>query len=236
MGLTKNKDGSNMYPWVHFMSSSLAGECPHKCIYCYAQDSEKKWKSGRYAGEVRLIEKDLKVKYDKKTLEKMGGVYPAVIFMEHMNDILAKGVSNKMVQKIINHCNEYPENTYVFQTKNPMRFKDFTWTPNAIFGCTIETNRENDLAEAPKREERMQAMKEIVGRKFLTIEPVLKFDVDILAKWVGEINPEFINLGADSKGHNLPEPTVTEIMALVEALKAYGIDLREKHNLQRLMK
>ena len=61
-----------------------------------------------------------------------------------------------------------------------------------------------------------------------------KFDVDIFAKWIAEINPDFINLGADSKGHNLPEPTVEKIMQLVKKLKKYGVELREKHNLQRL--
>jgi hypothetical protein len=72
------------------------------------------------------------------------------------------------------------------------------------------------------------------GRKFVTIEPVLDFDVDILANWIRIINPEFLNLGADSKNHNLPEPTVEKIMALVDKLKTYGIELREKHNLKRL--
>jgi hypothetical protein len=32
----------------------------------------------------------------------------------------------------------------------------------------------------------------------------------------------------------LPEPTVTKILALVDKLKEYGIELREKHNLKRL--
>ena len=87
---------------------------------------------------------------------------------------------------------------------------------------------------APAPEERYKAMLQMKGRKFVTIEPVLDFDVDILAKWIGEINPEFLNLGADSKNHNLPEPTVEKIFALVDELKKYGIELREKHNLKRL--
>jgi hypothetical protein len=44
----------------------------------------------------------------------------------------------------------------------------------------------------------------------------------------------FRSIGADSKNHNLPEPTVEKIMALVDKLKEYGIELREKHNLGRL--
>ena len=62
----------------------------------------------------------------------------------------------------------------------------------------------------------------------------LDFDVDILANWIAQIKPEFLNLGADSKHHNLPEPTAEKIHALVAKLKEYGIELREKHNLKRL--
>jgi hypothetical protein len=81
----------------------------------------------------------------------------------------------------------------------------------------------------------MEAMMLMQGRKFVTIEPVLDFDVDVLAEWIDRIRPEFLNLGADSKSHGLPEPTVDKIMALVAKLKEYGIELREKHNLGRLI-
>ena len=77
----------------------------------------------------------------------------------------------------------------------------------------------------------MEKQKIILG---ITIEPVMDFDVDILAGWIAKINPKFLNLGADSKNHNLPEPTVDKILALVDKLKEYGIELREKHNLARL--
>jgi hypothetical protein len=80
----------------------------------------------------------------------------------------------------------------------------------------------------------MLAMEKIQGRKFITIEPVMDFDVDVLASWIDRIRPEFLNLGADSKNHNLPEPTIDKINALVTKLKEYGIEVREKHNLQRL--
>ena len=72
-------------------------------------------------------------------------------------------------------------------------------------------------------------------RLFVTIEPVLDFDVNVLANWIAMIKPEFLNLGADSKNRNLPEPTVEKVMALVAKLHEYGIELREKHNLNRLL-
>jgi DNA repair photolyase len=233
MSLKKNKAGSNMYPWISAMHTHLGGQCSHKCSYCYTQVSEKRFKSGLYSGPVRLREKEFDVNYGTGN----------TIFIEHMNDLFAKDVPNEWIEKIINHTKKYPKNTYVFQTKNPARYFDFInkFPKGSVLGTTIETNRiVEGLNEAPIPEERMKAMsdkrlKKMGFKKFLTIEPVLKFDIDILAKWVSNINPDFINLGADSKGFGMEEPTVEEIMALVAKLKEYGIDLREKHNLQRLL-
>jgi len=45
-----------------------------------------------------------------------------------------------------------------------------------------------------------------------------------------------VNIGADSKGHGLPEPSPDKVHALIEKLTGYGIEIREKHNLERLLK
>jgi hypothetical protein len=77
-------------------------------------------------------------------------------------------------------------------------------------------------------------MKELHGRKFVTIEPIMDFDVDILTQWVDDIKPEFVNIGADSKNHNLPEPSWDKVDELIGNLKTLGIEIREKSNLDRL--
>lgn len=219
----------NMYPWVDFMHCHLGGECPHKCSYCYVNNP--KWgRPDRYKGEIRIIESELKVKYGSgKT-----------IFMEYKNDFLAKEVSDELIFKIIDHAFKFPDNTYVWQSKNPARFltMDRMFPVKSILGTTIETNRDipKEISLAPRPEERMLAMEKLKGRKFLTVEPVMDFDVDILASWIDRIRPEFLNLGADSKNHHLPEPTVDKVYALTNKLHEYGIELREKYNLNRLIK
>ena len=228
MPLIKSK--GNMYPWVTHTHTHLGGECPHKCVYCYV-NNPRFGRPKRYQGELRLIEDEFKVRYGSgKT-----------IFIEHCNDILAitehDSVGDNFIQRIIKHCNEYSENCYVFQSKNPQRFKDFAWPEGSILGTTIETNRPTYgiVSYAPDSQVRFVGLKKLhAERKFVTIEPVLDFDVDILAAWIADINPEFLNLGADSKNHGLPEPTVEKIHQFVAKLKEYGIELREKHNLERL--
>ena len=227
MGLTESK--GNMYPWVSHTHSHLGGRCSHQCKYCYVQVSENRYRSGLYSGPVRLREKELAVNYGTgKT-----------IFIEHMNDLFAADVPDIMISEILNHVQKYPENIYVFQTKNPSRY--FKWIhtipENSILGTTIESNRTYPgLSNSLTPEQRMSAMINLRPKKFITLEPILDFDVDILSLWIAKIKPDFLNLGADSKGFGLPEPTVEKIMQLVDRLKGYGIELREKHNLQRLLK
>lgn len=215
----------NMYPWVTHTHTHLGGECSHKCVYCYV-DNPRFGRPKRYCGPLRLIEQEFNVKYGSgKT-----------IFIENCNDLFAEDVPPAFISRVKAHGARWPDNTYVFQTKNPARYKLCTFRDQDILGTTIETNRDTSaFSDAPPTYQRMEAMACLKHRrKFVTIEPVLDFDVDELAQWIDWIHPEFLNLGADSKNHNLPEPTVAKIHALVAKLKEYGIELREKHNLKRL--
>jgi DNA repair photolyase len=220
-----------MYPWVTHTHTHLAGECPHKCSYCYVQAMAKHYPSlkEKYSGPIRLIEKEFEVKYGTgKT-----------IFIENCNDLFADDTPTGFIETIIDHCNQYPDNTYVFQTKNPYRMRYFLsdLPESCILGTTIETNRDTKktIGNAPNPSNRMFFFKEIKAfRKFVTIEPILDFDIDILSAWMDQIRPEFINIGADSKNHGLPEPSIDKVMELVGKLKKYGIEVREKRNLDRL--
>jgi hypothetical protein len=244
--MSLKKPTGNMYPWVTHTHCHLGGECPHGCVYCYI-DHFPFGRPAKYQGPLRLIKKEFAVQYGTgKT-----------IFIENCNDLFADAVPDLYIEEILSHCLRYPDNTYVFQTKNPVRYIDLaiknkTWAcdpfnrvtlagtcfpENSLFGCTIETTKMiRKLSNAPDPYDRVYPMKLLRGRKFITIEPILDFDVDILASWMDQIRPEFVNIGADSKSHNLPEPSADKIQTLIEKLTGYGIEIREKHNLERLMK
>jgi DNA repair photolyase len=229
MSLTKSK--GNMYEWVTHTHAHLGGECPHRCSYCYV-DSPRFGRPEKYKGEIRLIEKELDVNYGTGR----------IIFVENCNDLFAYDVPDRFVDRILNHCKIYPLNTYVFQTKNPgwmlEKVKQGLIPAGSVLGCTIETNRDMDsISMAPRATERARAMRALTQlgwKTFITLEPILDFDVDQLAVMVVDAAPSFVNIGADSKGHNLPEPTIDKVMQLVKILKGQGIEIREKHNLSRL--
>jgi len=230
MSLVKQK--GNMYTWVTHCHTHLGGICPHECAYCYVQKGVAKL-SGKYAGPPRLIEKELKVNYGKgKT-----------IFIEHMNDFCAEGIPDEWITKILNHCGEYPSNTYVFQTKNPERCVSHMseFPSRHCLGTTIETNngmllKKYSKAPSPlRRATAMSNLKDMGFQTFATIEPIMDFEVFDMVYLIDMIDPLFVNIGADSKHNNLPEPSAEKIEELLKELKYSGIEVREKHNLDRLL-
>ncbi|MCK9434377.1 MAG: DUF5131 family protein [Candidatus Cloacimonetes bacterium] len=228
MPLKKVKIGSNMYQgWITHTHSHLGGECSHKCIYCYVEN-KRFGRTPRYTGPICLVEKEFETNYG----------WGKTIFIEHMNDLFAETVPTEFIERVLKHCSDWPENTYVFQTKNPNRYlAGWDWPKNFILGTTLETNRPmTGISDAPSAEDRVTSMcllPENVSR-FVTMEPILDFDVSEFARMIASMKPFFVNLGADSKGNDLPEPTVEKVMLLVDALADYGIELREKENLERL--
>ena len=71
------------------------------------------------------------------------------------------------------------------------------------------------------------------NRTMVTIEPIMDFDLDILVSLVSICKPQFINIGADSQGHNLPEPSGEKVDALIKELKKFT-EVKIKKNLKRL--
>lgn len=218
-----NKSRGNMYPWVTHTHSHIGGECPHKCIYCYV-DNPRFGRPKRYQGEIRLLEDEFNVKYGEGR----------TIFIEHCNDMFAREIPHGFITRIIRHCNDFPNNTYIFQTKNPHRLLDYRFPNKTILGMTAETNRDMDASNAPSPRERLKSFSQVILKKFITIEPILAFDLDEFADLIIGAHPDFVNIGADSKNHGLQEPTFDEIIALVKRLQAAGIEIKKKHNLERL--
>ncbi len=228
-----SKSKGNMYPWVTQTHTHLAGECSHKCAYCYVQSMERRWHSGRYSGPLRLVEDELAVKYGKgKT-----------IFVEHCNDLWAKDVPSPWIAEVMEHCCKWPENEYVFQTKNPGRYREWLkyMPPRRLLGCTIETTDTKvaaSVSRAPSPFIRYDEMRQLTDNGepvFITIEPIMYGDMLRLAEWCQRIRPEFVNIGADSKGSGLWEPSAADVRLLIAKLTEYAVPIREKRNLGRLL-
>jgi len=221
------KSVGNMYEWVTHVHAHLGGKCGHECAYCYVQRN-RFGVSPRYQGDVRIFGNEFSVDYGRDK----------VIFIEHMNDLFAAGVPDAFIDKILGHCCRYPGNKYVFQTKNPERVHRWLnrFPPSFIIGTTLESNRHYPevMGKSPTPAQRVAGMKRLPAG-FITIEPILDFDVNEFARFIHEVRPLFVNIGADSKRCGLPEPTAEKVEKFVEVLRSFEVQIRNKSNLGRLL-
>lgn len=219
------KSVGNMYPWVTHTWNVIKGKCPHDCSYCYMKRFPQ--------GELRFDEKELKRNLGEGNF----------IFVGSSCDMWAENIPIGWIADVIEGCYQYPENKYLFQSKNPIRFTESArdwFSPNMTLATTIETNRDYGVSNASSMIDRaeamniMQACGQVCGfDTIVTIEPILDFDLDKFVKLIEFADPEWVNIGADSRGHNLPEPSWDKVQELISALKEFT-EVREKSNLERL--
>lgn len=212
-----------MYDWVTHTWSPIQG-CPHQCSYCYV----RKFKN-----------LPVEVTMDQEFPELGTG---KTIFIAHMGDLFAQDVNSGIIKTVLEYCNEW-ENNYIFQTKNVQRLWLYRQglPRRSIIGTTIETDDNNILSKISKapfvelRSTYMRCFHEDGYKTFLTIEPILDFTPRLLFNLIANAKPDFVNIGADSKGHGLPEPKAGKINELIKMINDAGIEIRKKSNLSRLL-
>ena len=220
MGLNESK--GNMYEWVTHTWNTVKGECPHDCTYCYM----KRWGQLK---PVRLDESEFKTDLGNSNF----------IFVGSSCDMFAKDIPKEWIIKTLAHCKDY-DNAYLFQTKNPQRLLDYIdYLPiDSVVCTTIETNRSyKEMGDAPPVYERAEAMEALQYQMetYVTIEPIMDFDLYELAEVINQCNPEQVNIGADSGNNNLTEPNKTQIKELIKYLEIITT-VKQKKNLKRLLK
>lgn len=219
MPLNKVKPNSNMYGWISATWNPIRGRCQHDCVYCYMKDMPGTSKP------VRLEQKELRT--------PLGSL--ATIFVGSGTDMWAEDIPDTWIQEVLEYCRQF-KNEYLFQTKNPARFLKYWKAPeDIILGTTLETNRDiPEISKAPVPRERVKAMAQIGVTKMVSIEPIIDFDFYEMVGMIQLIRPNFVSIGADSKGHNLPEPSAAKIHQLIDALRPIT-QVIIKNNLGRLV-
>ena len=217
-----NKQKGNMYGFVTHTWNPIKGICSHDCSYCYM----KVWKQK----QLHLSEKELK--------DNLGS--DNFIFVGSSTDMFAEDVPKEWIFKVLEVCNKFPNNKYLFQTKNPKRFHYFMkfFPKNLVLGITIETNHVNDYedySKAPLPLHRLHEFDKIPEEieKMITIEPIMDFEEATFKLWIKEAKPMWVNIGADSKNHKLPEPSWDKVQMLIKELEKFT-EVKIKDNLTRL--
>lgn len=223
-----NRSKGNMYDFVTHTWNTVKGRCPHDCGYCYVKAIAKRF--CKEQGHARLDESELRTNLGSGNF----------IFVGSSNDLFAIEHPEEWIWRTLDHCDKY-YNRYLFQSKNPMRIMDFMEHPvfeKAVICTTIESNKmhANYMGNTPSPEQRAIAM-EIISQElptYVTIEPIMDFDMEELYALIKKCHPQQVNIGADS-GHNyLPEPSAEKVMELLGLLSEFTT-INQKTNLSRIL-
>ena len=217
---------SNMYPEYEGKTwNPLGGECSHQCSYCYVNKLKQRMETHRekYSGKPRLWETELRGNPGTKKERD--------VFVCSCNDLFAADVPAALIERILRHCNAYPMNTYLFQTKNPARLIKFIryFPKNSVFATTIETNRTTD-SKAPQPMERAEAFYKfrcsslIISQQYgwkhqITMEPLMNFSINEMMAILLRIQPNILYVGANTSAVRLPEPTEETISIFLQLIR-----------------
>jgi DNA repair photolyase len=214
----------NMYPWITHTWNTVKGACPHGCSYCYM----KRWGKQRPAY------------FDKREMKTDLGE-GNFIFVGSSCDMFAADIPEAWIGQTLRKCWD-SNNKYLFQTKNPKRLMgldgmEIMLPYHSTVCTTIETNRvyPEIMQRSPTPENRviyLSVLSKALPR-FVTIEPIMDFDLEPLVELVRRCEPEQVNIGADSGGHHLPEPSRGQVEALIGELGKFT-RVERKANLARL--
>lgn len=193
--------------------------CRHNCVYCYGRRIAKRQKH-----RCDLCYSFLPHMHPERLAKKFKA--GDTIFVCSMSDI--SFATYDEMGKIMDVIWNYPKTTFMIQSKRQEYFlygRIHPYPDNCILGTTIETNRNTSkISKAPLPFIRKSWMTAPLmhPRKYVTIEPIMEFDLDVMVEWVQEINPEFVYVGynnLDSKNFHLPEPSLNETLRLIAELE-----------------
>jgi len=133
------------------------------------------------------------------------------------------------LNKVVQVMSRFPKTNFLVQTKCPrMLFsKAGSFPQNVAIDITLETNRDegyDKISNAELPSKRFQALLDFRHpRKFVTMEPILKFDKAVIVSWMRRLKPSRIYVGYESKGSakkfRFPEPSLNETADLMKTLR-----------------
>ena len=183
--------------WCDFTWNPVIG-CVRSCRNCFAKSihdrrhlafNEGKDVPQQYArpfNEVQFLPERLNDPIKRKK--------PAIIFVVDMGDLFCYPVRDEWIRQIIEVVEKCPQHIFMFLTKDPERYKEFTFPENAWLGVSVS------------KMEHAWKISQLFGnnngcKKFVSLEPILgdmnrayfyEIDLVIIGAMTGP-NPDPVN-------------------------------------------
>ena len=172
---------------------------------------------------------------------ELKGTCPAklFIFIGSNTDVFAAEMPSAWINKVLDFCVDVTSNQkddektrFLLQTKNPARVLEFINHPllkngQAVVCTTLETNRHypDIMNNAPLIKDRAKAMAAIADygvKTYVTIEPIMDFDLDEFIGLLKMCKPEQVNIGAESQHFvQIPQPSEDKLTSLILQLLCF---------------
>ncbi|MCL2556874.1 MAG: phage Gp37/Gp68 family protein [Treponema sp.] len=224
-----NKSAGDMYGFVTHTWNPVKGKCGYGCSYCYVKKIARRFGKGQ--GEPRLDEKELGANLGTGKN----------IFVCSSCDLFHDDVPRNWIWRCMERAHEFPGNKYLWHTKNPRRALDFQdrFGGNDTLCVTIESDiHRPEMSAAPSPMDRFSSLQvwaiSCDEPWMLTMEPVLDFNIEIFRGELSTMMPAQVNIGADSGGNGLPEPSAEKLRELIAWLEPRTKVVLKK-NLARLL-
>lgn len=230
--------------------------CKFDCVYCEKSFKKQLKRVGRspevFQGNLNPFEPSRDIKggctfcstyephYHSERLDKIPSALTVFVFGTGDISFYDPSFVRKTFKVIDNHRSRMKK-TYYFQSKNPVCFNQYLpWfnenTDKVILLTTLETNRNKgyrNISKAPLPSIRFYDFLDVeYSRKAVTTEPVLPFDIEIMATWMLLLRDqgtlEYVWYGYDSKNCGLPEVPIAKSQSYVDLLQKEGIEVRGK--------
>ena len=226
-----------MYEFITHTWNPISGKCSHDCSYCYMKQEKEQ-------STIHLKDDELKGSFNPNHF----------IFVGSGTDVFADDVPSNWIKKVLDYCvnktcsglfedffSEEGKTRFMLQTKNPKRIMEFIDHPlldperNQVVICTtLETNRfyPEIMNNAPSPTDRAEWMANISDKglpTYVTLEPIMDFDLDEFVELIKKCNPVQVNIGYNTNFRvSLPEPSTDKVVKLIERLIPYTkIHLKE---------
>lgn len=172
---------------------------------------------------------------------ELKGTCPAklFIFIGSNTDVFAAEMPSAWIKKVLDFCVDVTSNQkddektrFLLQTKNPTRVLEFINHPllkngQAVVCTTLETNRHypDIMNNAPLIKDRAKAMAAIADygvKTYVTIEPIMDFDLDEFIGLLKMCKPEQVNIVAESQHFvQIPQPSEDKLTSLILQLLCF---------------
>jgi len=207
--------------WAKWSWNPVTG-CEHKCSYCYARDIVNRFPDQFPKGfKPHFRPERLEAPYctvipDRRKTES--GINN--VFVCSIADLFGDWVPEKWINQVLEVCSKSQRWNYIFLTKNPKRYLDFEFPPNAWLGATGDINK-----RAAEAQEILLQIKSHVT--FLSCEPLLE-KIELQQGAVA-----WVIIGGCSKTTQAKamQPQLGWIGDLLIQAGKYGINIYQKPNL-----